>query len=120
MTVESHSVRSALTTAIAGLTALSSDPRLSGAEQALCGELAQVDQLALNALRPDETIQPGQRGARAQAIEDKVGALSTVEEAHEAEIGIAAFYNMLDLSLDCAGAVRIGSPTFLSDLSTVS
>lgn len=118
MALQTISVRTALTQAIAGLTALSSDVRLSGAERALCGELAQVDQLALNALRPDDTIAAGQRGARAQAIEDKIGALSTVEAAHEAVIPIAEFYNFLDLSLDGAGAIRVGSPTFLSDLST--
>lgn len=112
-------VRQALTDAIAGLTPLQTDPRLDGAAHALVGELIQADTLALNALRPDNTIVAGQRNARAQQIEDKVRALGTVEAAHGTEIGIAAFYNNLDLSEDSAGAIRVGSPTFLSDLSTV-
>lgn len=111
-------VREALTEANTRLVALQTNPILDGAQQALVGELIQVNTLALNALRVDDTIAAGQRAARAQAIEDKVRALNTVEAAHEAQIGIDAFYNALDLSMDAAGAIRLGSPTFQSDIST--
>ena len=87
-------------------TPLQTDARLDSAEQ------------ALSVLRADNTIQAGQRNARAQNIEDKVRALNTVEAAHEAQVGIDAFYNALDLSLDAAGAIRLGLPTIQTDIST--
>lgn len=116
MPLKSWGIAEALNVAIAGLTLLETDARLDSAEQALVGELIQVDQLALAALRPDGTIPGGQRNARAQAIEDKVFALSRVEAAHETNISITEFYDMLDLSEDCAGAIRLGAPTFLSSV----
>lgn len=119
MATETFTVRDALTRAIAGLTLLQTDARLGAAEQALVGELLQVDTLALNALRPDGTIAAGQRNARAQAIEDKVFALGNVVDAHQDTITIAEFYNMLDLSEDAAGAIRLAAPSFRSDISTV-
>lgn len=111
-------VRDALTLALARLSPLQGEARLDAAARALVGELSQADTLALNALRADHTIVPGQRNARAQQIEDKVRALGTVEAAHGEEIGIDAFYNALDLSMDAAGAIRLGLPSFLSDIST--
>lgn len=118
MALQAFTVRQALEGANTRLTTLQVNPILDNAQQALVGELLQVNTTALNVLRPDNTIAAGQRTARAQAIEDKVKALSAVQAAHKADIGIAEFYNPLDLSLDCAGAIRIGSPTFLSDLTT--
>lgn len=108
-------VREALTAANQRLTPLQTDVRLSSAEQALCGELLQANTLAINALRADDTIAQGQRVARAQQIEDKVFASDTVEHAHQ-ELSVDTLYNAKDLSQDAAGAIRIGSPTFLSDL----
>ena len=108
MALETFTVRQALQDAIAGLTLLQTDLRLDAAERALCGELAQQDTLALNALRVDDTIIPGQRVARAQAIEDKARAVGIVVDAHQDTISIAEFYNMIDLSFDAAGAIRLG------------
>ena len=108
----------ALNQAIIRLSALQMDARLTASEQALCGELAQADSLVLNALRADHTIAVGQRNARAQQIEDKVFALGVVETAHRYEISIDAFYNALDLSTDAAEAIRLGLPSFISDIST--
>lgn len=116
MALRSWGVREALNGAIVRLTPLQADVRLDGAERALVGELIQADTLALNALRADDTISPGQRTARAQQIDDKVFANQTVEQAHDDVIGVDAYYNALDLSQDAAAAIRIGSPTFLSDL----
>lgn len=116
--LEPWAVRTALQEAITRLTALQVHPLLSSSEQALCGELRQADTLALNALRADGTIVPGQRGARAQQIEDKVFALDTVEAAHEDVIGIDAFYNALDMSADAAGAIRLGLATYVSDYAS--
>lgn len=109
-------VREALEGALARLTPLQTDVRLDAASQALVGELSQADTLALNALRPDDTIAGGQRNARATQIEDKVRANNTVEAAHKDTIPIDAYYNAMDLSMDAAGAIRLGSPTFVSDL----
>lgn len=97
-------------------TPLQTNPALDAAERALVGELAQACTLVQNALRPDNTIAAGQRNARAQQVEDKVHALNIVEAAHESEISIDAFYNMLDLATDMADAIRRGAPTFLSNL----
>lgn len=119
MALETFTVRQALEGANSRLTALQINPILSAAQQALVGELLNVNTLALNALRPDNTIATGQRIARAQAIEDKVFALGTVCDAHQMTISIDAFYNALDLSIDAAGAIRLGLPTFRSDISTV-
>jgi hypothetical protein len=118
MALEIFTVRVALEGALVRLALLETDLRLDAAERALVSELIQADTLALNALRADDMIVPGQRTARAQQIEDKVFALDTVETAHDAEIGIDAFYNALDLSQDAARAIRDGLPTFLSDIST--
>lgn len=116
MALRAWTVREALQGALDRLGPLQTDVRLDAAAQALVGELSQADTLALNALRPDNTIAGGQRNARATQIEDKVFALDTVEAAHGQEIGVDAFYNALDLSQDAAGAIRLGSPTFVSDL----
>lgn len=116
---QTFTVRQALETAIAGLTLVQTNPVLDSAQQALVGELINADQLALNALRPDNTIVAGQRAARAQQIEDKVFALGTVEAAHEAQIPLSAFYDYLDLSEDAAGAIRQGLPSFITTLSPV-
>lgn len=118
MALVTLTVRQALEMANARLTPLQTDARLDSAEQALTGAVLQANNQALSVLRADNTIQAGQRNARAQNIEDKVGALNTVETAHEAEIGIDAFYNALDLSLDAAGAIRLGLPTIQTDIST--
>lgn len=118
MALLTWTVRDALTQALARLSPLQVDVRLDAAAHALAGELSQADTLALNALRADNTIVSGQRNARAQQIEDKVRALGVVEGAHGQEIGIDAFYNALDLSMDAAGAIRLGVPTFRSDIST--
>lgn len=115
--LQTWSVRDALQGAIQRLALLQGDPRLGGAEQALVGELSQVDTLALNALRADGTISPGQRTARAQAIEDKVFALDAVEYAH-ATLPVDSLYNAKDLSQDAARAIRLGLPTFTSDIGT--
>ena len=109
-------VREGLEDAIARLVLLQSDARLAPAEQALCGELDQADRLALNALRSDNTVAGGQRTARAQQIEDKVFALNTVERAHAAELSPLELYAAMDLSTDCAGAIRLGQSSFVSDL----
>jgi hypothetical protein len=111
-------VREALEGALARLTPLQTDVRLDAASQALVGELHQADTLALNALRADNTIVPGQRNARANQIDDKVKANDTVERAHQTTIGIDEYYNALDLSTDAASAIRIGSPSFISDIAT--
>jgi len=118
MALETFTVRDALTAALARLTLLQTDVRLDAAERALVGELIQADTLALNALRADDTIAPGQRTARARQIEDKVFALGRVETAHQTEISIDAFYNALDLSTDAAGMISLGVPSFVSDIST--
>lgn len=117
MALQTFTVRQALDGADSRLTALQTNPILDSAQRALVGELLQVNTLALNALRPDNTIAAGQRNARAQAIEDKVRALGTVEAAHGAQVGIDAFYNAMDLSMDAAGVIRLGQPSFLSDIS---
>ena len=117
MALQTFTVREALEGANARLVPLQTDGRLDAAEQALVGELLQANTLALNALRPDNTIAQGQRTARAQQIEDKVFALNTVEGAHGQAIGIDAFYNSMDLSTDAAGAIRLGLPTFVSDIA---
>ena len=106
----------ALTTANNGLASLQADPQLSPAEQALCGELVQVNTLALNALSPDGTIPAGQRTARAAAIQDKVFAVGAVQAAHEAEFTPMEFYNYLNLSSDAAIAILAGQPSFTVDL----
>ena len=106
----------ALNGAIARLIPLQTDSRLSAAEQALCGELQQADELALNAMNAQGIIPGGQRNARAQQIEDKVYALGVVEGNHEDEISPDEFYNAMDLSMDCATAIRAGVNTFISDL----
>lgn len=117
MALQTFTVRQALEGADARLTALQTNPILDSAQRALVGELLNVNTLALNALRPDNTIAAGQRTARAQAIEDKVRALGTVEAAHGAQVGIDAFYTALDQSMDSAGAIRLGQPTFISDIA---
>jgi len=118
MALETFTVRLALEGALARLTLLQTDIRLDAAERALVGELAQADTLALNVLRTDDTIVPGQRTARARQIEDKVFALGRIETAHQTEISIDAFYNALDLSTDAADMIRLGLPSFVSDIST--
>lgn len=118
MALQTWTVRAALQGALDRLAPLQSDPRLANAEQALVGELSVADTAALNALRVDDTIAPGQRGARAQQIEDKVFALNTVESAHEAELGVDAFYTALDMSADAAGAIRLGLGTYVSDYTS--
>lgn len=116
MALRVWTVREALQGALSRLGPLQTDVRLDAAAHALVGELSQADTLALNALRADNTLAAGQRTARAQQIEDKVRANNTVEAAHEDTIPIDAYYNAMDLSMDAAGAIRIGSPTFVSDL----
>lgn len=116
MALRTWTVREALEGALARLAPLQVDVRLSAAEQALVGELAQADTLALGVLRTNNTITGGQRNARATAIEDKVRANNTVEAAHGAQVGVDAYYNALDLSMDAADAIRRGSPTLVSDL----
>ena len=118
MALQAFTVREALTQSNLRLVPLQTDVRLDNAVHALCGELGQANTLALNALRPDNTIVAGQRNARAQQIEDKVRALGTVCDAHLADISIDAFYNALDLSMDAAGAIRLGVSSFSSDIST--
>jgi len=118
MAIETFTVREALDGALARLTLLQTDGRLDSTEQALIGEVIQADTLALNALRANNTIVGGQRNARSQQIWDKVRALGAVETAHQMEISIDAFYNALDLSTDAAGAIRLGLPSFVSDIST--
>lgn len=117
MALQTFTVRQALEGAVARLTPLQTDARLSAAERALVGELITVDNQALGALRPDNTIAAGQRVARSQAIEDKVRALGTVVDAHLDVIPIDAFYTALDQSMDAAGSIRLGLPTFTSDIS---
>ena len=119
MALRTWTVREALEGALARLVPLQTDPQLDAAARALVGELHQVDTLALNALRADNTIVTGQRNARAQAIDDKVKALGIVCDAHQSTISVDAFYNALDLSSDGASAIRQGLPTFVSDISTV-
>lgn len=116
MALRTWTVRDALTEANVGLVALQSDPRLAGNERALAGELVQANTLALNALRPDNTIVPGQRVARAQQIEDKVFALEVVDKAHAGEFAVADIYDRMDLSQDAATAIRAGAPTFVSSV----
>jgi len=118
MALETFTVRAALEGALARLTPLQTDVRLDAAERALVGEVIQADTLALSALRADNTIVAGQRNARSQQIFDKVRALGRVETAHQTEISIDAFYNALDLSTDAAGAIKLGLPSFVSDIST--
>lgn len=117
MALQTFTVRQALEGANTRLTILQVNPILDAAQQALVGELLNVNTLALNVLRADNTISPGQRTARAQAIEDKVRALGAVEAAHGAQVGIDAFYNAMDLSMDAAGVIRLGLPSFTSDIS---
>jgi hypothetical protein len=117
--LETFTVRQALEGANARLVLLQTNPILQAAEQALCGELVNVNTLALNALRADNTIVPGQRLARGNAIDDKVRALGTVCDAHQHVIPVDAFYNALDLSTDAAEAIRLGLPSFRSDISTI-
>lgn len=107
-------IREALTFANAGLSVLQTDARLAANEQAIAGELEQVNTLALNALRADDTIAAGQRVARAQAIEDKVFALEIIDKTHAGEFAVSEIYDLMDLSQDCAASIRIGSPTFVS------
>lgn len=109
-------VAQALTTANNGLTALQSDARLDQAERALCGELVQQNTLALNALDANGIIPPGQRNARATAIQDKVFAVGVVQAAHEVEFTPAEFYNYLNLSSDAAIAILKGEGSFTVDL----
>lgn len=116
MALRVWTVREALEGANSRLVPLQTDARLDAAAQALVGELLQANTLALNALRPDNTIAPGQRTARAQQIDDKARANGVVEGAHTADIGIDEYYNALDLSTDAAEAIRLGLPSFLSDL----
>ena len=116
MPLRTWGIREALTFANAGLTVLQTDARLNANEQAIAGELAQANQLAINALRADDTIAAGQRTARAQAIEDKVFALETVDKTHAGEFAVSEIYDLMDLSQDCAAAIRIGSPTFVSSV----
>lgn len=112
-----YGVREALQGANLRLVPLQSHVSLDAAAQALCGELLQANTLALNALRADDTLAGGQRTARATQVDDKARALTTVESAHGAEIGVDAFYNALDLSTDAAECLRSGTTVFLSDLS---
>lgn len=107
----------ALNEALARLTPLQTDARLDSASQALVGELIQADQLALGALRADDTIPAGQRNARAQQISDKVKALNQVESSHKATIGVDELYNAMDLSMDAAmRGIIFGLPTFVSNI----
>lgn len=117
MAAETRSTRQALLDANTRLTLLQTDPRLDSAGQALAGELIQANTLAINAMNAQDIIPGGQRSARAQQIEDKVFANATVQRAHNADISIDEYYNALDLSQDAAGAIRIGSGTFTSDIS---
>lgn len=118
MALEVRTIEEALNAAIARLVPLQTDIRLTANQQALVGELRQADQNALNVLQPDNTILPGQRGARASQIEDAVHALGAVATAHKEDISVDEFYNALDLSVDAAIAIRAGNPTFISDIST--
>jgi hypothetical protein len=108
-------VREALEAVLLRLTLLEVDPRLVASQRALVGELRQADQQALNVLRADNTIQPGQRNARAQQIEDKVFAAEVIERAHT-DLGVDELYNARDLSQDAAVAIRAGLASFTSDL----
>lgn len=104
--------------ALPRLIPLQTDLRLTAAQRALAGELVQADTLALNALRPDNTIVPGQRTARAQNIWDKVFALNTVQAATEAALGIDTLYNGMDASDAAAWAISRGDPTRTINLDT--
>ena len=116
MALHEWTVRAALTEAITRLTPLQADSRLGANERALAGELVQADQLALNALRADHTVAPGQRQARYQNILDKVFALEVVDKAHAGEFTVAELYDAMDLSQDAAVAIRDGVPTFLTGI----
>jgi len=108
-------VREALEGAVQRLALVAVHPALSAANQALVGEVIQADNLALGALRLDNTIPPGQRGARANQIVDKVRASLTVEAVHGRTVGVAIFYTGLELSDDAAETIRAGLPSFASD-----
>lgn len=118
MALRTWTVREALTFAIGGLTALQADPRLAANEQAIAGELAQADQLALNALRADNTVPAGQRQARYQNILDKVFALEVVDKTHAGEFAVSEIYDLMDLSQDAGTAIRDGVPTFASSVGS--
>lgn len=114
MALRTWGVGEALTEANVGLAVLQTDARLAANEQAIAGELAQANQQALNVLRPDDTVPPNQRNARATAIVDKVFALESVDKAHAGEFAVADIYDRMDLSQDAAAAIRVGLPTFQS------
>lgn len=116
MALRTWTVGEALTVAITTLTALESDARLAANEQAIAGELRQADQQALNTLRPDNTIQPNQRNARATNIEDKAFALEIIDKAHPGAFAVAELYDHYELSQDAAIAIRQGVPTFVSSV----
>src|SRR5262245_29433771 len=100
MALRTWGVREALTGAISRLNPLQTDSRLGPPEQALCGELIQMDQQAINAMNAAGVIPGGQRNARAQAIEDKTFALDTVLRVHMDDVGVDELYNAMDLSWD--------------------
>jgi hypothetical protein len=116
MPLKTWGIREALTFANAGLVLLESDPRLASNEQAVAGELEQANTLAINALRADDTISPGQRTGRAGAIMDKVFALEAIDKAHAGEFAVSEIYDLMDLSEDCAVSILDGAPTFLSSV----
>lgn len=116
MALRTWGVGEALTFANAGLVVLQGDVRLNANERAIAGELEQANQQALNVLRPDDTIPPNQRNPRATTIEDKVFALEIVDKTHQGEFANNQIYDLMDLSQDCAAAIRQGIPTFASSV----
>ena len=116
MALRTWGVREALTFAVEQLGTLATDVRLNANERAIAGELQQADQLALNALRADETVPAGQRQARYQQILDKVFALEVVDKAHAGEFAVNELYDLMDLSQDAATALRDNLTTFSSSV----
>lgn len=118
-TLPTWTIRDALTAINVRLTLLQTNPALNTAQQDLVTQMLNATNLALSALRADNTIIPGQRATRAQAILDRILALVTVEAQTENIVGIDAFYNALDLATDSVEAIKNGIGSFNSDLGPV-
>lgn len=90
------------------------DPTLSGVEQALCQEAINACDRGLNALDGDNLVPQGQRTARHVDLRDKVLSLNTVDQAHD--FGTAELYNAMDLIDDAALCILLGLSSWSSDL----
>jgi hypothetical protein len=76
MAVHHWTIPGALTFARGIMSSRVLDPRITPAEQSACAALAEECDQTLKKLRPDDTIAPGQRQARADAIRSATTAVS--------------------------------------------